>query len=63
MQEPIKRAGRTFGQAALGYIVVNAATSDFSSSNAIKGFVIATIAAGLAAVMNINYGGKNDERN
>lgn len=52
-KEPVKRAFRTFIQAAAGYVVVNAAALDFSAENAVKGFIISTIAAGIAAVMNI----------
>lgn len=53
-REPVRRALRTFGQAAVGYIAVNIAALDFSASNAVKGFIISTIAAGLSAVMNLN---------
>lgn len=59
-REPVKRALRTFVQAVAGYIVVNVVTLDFSSNNAVKGFIIAAIAAGIAAAMNIN-GGSNDD--
>lgn len=52
-KEPVKRAIRTFLQAAAGYIMVNAATLDFSTKNAVKGFIISSIAAGIAAAMNI----------
>lgn len=52
-KEPVKRGIRTFLQAACGYIVVNAATLDFSAKNAVKGFIISAIAAGIAAAMNI----------
>lgn len=52
-KEPVRRAWRTFGQAAVGYVLVNVVSLDFSADNAVKGFVIATIAAGLAAVMNM----------
>lgn len=52
-KEPVHRALRTFGQAAVGYVLVNVVSLDFSADNAVKGFVIATIAAGLAAVMNM----------
>lgn len=53
--EPIKRAFRTFIQAAAGFVVVNAVSLDFSAKNAVKGFIISAIAAGIAAVMNIDY--------
>lgn len=52
-KEPVRRAVRTFIQAAAGYVVVNIAALDFSAGNAVKGFIISTIAAGIAAVMNI----------
>ena len=52
-KEPVKRAIRTFIQAAASYVAVNVVTLDFSASNAVKGFIISTIAAGIAAAMNI----------
>lgn len=52
-REPVKRAIRTFIQAAAGYIAVNIAITDISDSNAVKTLVAATVAAGIAAVMNI----------
>lgn len=54
-REPVKRALRTFIQAAAGFVVVNAVSLDFSAKNAVKGFIISAIAAGIAAVMNIDY--------
>lgn len=59
--EPVKRAFRTFMQAALGFVVVNVATLDFTAGNAVKGFIISAIAAGIAAVMNINYNNTGGE--
>lgn len=59
-REPVKRALRTFVQAVAGYIVVNVVTLDFSSNNAVKGFIIAAIAAGIAAAMNIKKTGENN---
>ena len=56
-QEPVRRGIRTFIQAAAGYVLVNIAALDFSAGNAVKGFIISTIAAGLAAAMNL----KNDK--
>lgn len=53
-REPVKRALRTFIQAAAGYIMVNVVALDFSAENAVKGFIISTIAAGISAVMNMN---------
>lgn len=58
-KEPVRRALRTFVQAAAGYVIVNVAELDFTAKDAVKGFIIATIAAGLAAVMNL----KNTEVN
>lgn len=58
-REPIRRALRTFIQAACGYVVVNIPSLDLSAKMAVRGFAIATIAAGLAAAMNLE--GKNDE--
>lgn len=52
-KEPVKRALRTFVQAAASYIAVNVVTLDFTASNAVKGFIISAIAAGIAAAMNI----------
>ncbi len=52
-REPIRRALRTFLQAAAGYVVVNIASLDFSASDAVLGFLVATVAAGLAAAMNM----------
>ena len=52
-KEPVKRGIRTFIQAAASYIAVNVVTFDFSASNAVKGFIISAIAAGIAAAMNI----------
>jgi len=63
-REPVKRGIRTFIQAVAGYIVVNVVTLDFSSNNAVKGFIIAAIAAGIAAAMNIkktDESGENDD--
>lgn len=58
-REPVKRGLRTFIQAVAGYVAVNVVTLDFSAGNAVKGFIIAAIAAGISAAMNIN-GGSND---
>lgn len=60
MKETIKRALRTFVQAAVGYIATNFvmyAGSDFSDMSVVKtvlvGLGVSAIAAGLAAVMNL----------
>lgn len=52
-REPVRRALRTFVQAACGYVVVNIASLDMDVKSAVRGFVVATIAAGIAAVMNM----------
>lgn len=51
-REPVRRALRTFIQAAAGYVVVNVTALDFSAKNAVIGFFVAAIAAGIAAAMN-----------
>ena len=57
-KEPVKRAVRTFGQAAAGYIIANLAVVDFSSGkdvakSALIGLGVSALAAGLSAVMNL----------
>lgn len=56
-KETAKRAGRTFIQAAIGYIAVNITVVDFSGGSdviksALCGLAVSAIAAGIAAVMN-----------
>ena len=56
--ETLKRAGRTFLQAFLGYAVVNIAVVDFNNGKEVLidtliGLGVGAIAAGLAAVMNL----------
>lgn len=51
-KEPVRRGLRTFIQAAAGYVTVNIATFDFSAKDAVIGFCVAAIAAGIAAAMN-----------
>ena len=63
-KETIRRALRTFLQAALGYIVTNVTlvTMGYEAAevrSALVGLFTAAIAAGLAAVMNLPA--KNDE--
>lgn len=53
-REPVRRGLRTFLQAAAGYVVVNAATLDFSARDAVIGFFVAAIAAGISAAMNMS---------
>jgi hypothetical protein len=57
-KETLRRAGRTFLQAALSYIMVNVVLIDFSSGkevvkSAVVGLVISALAAGFAAAMNL----------
>ena len=57
-KEPAKRMARTFGQAAVGYIIANLAVVDFSSGrdvakSALIGLCVSAVAAGLSAVMNL----------
>lgn len=54
-REPVKRALRTFMQAAAGYIAANiaVAVTDMENNNAIKALFASAVAAGIAAVMNI----------
>lgn len=58
-REPVKRGLRTFIQAAAGYVVVNIATLDFSARDAVIGFFVAAVAAGISAAMNM--GGEENE--
>lgn len=64
MKETIKRAARTFLQAAVGYIATNLAiyAGEFSDMNVLKtaliGLCVSAVAAGLAAVMNLPAGGE-----
>lgn len=58
MKPWIKRALRTFGQTAIGYIAVNAAVIDWSGDwavlkTALVGLGVSAVAAGVAAVMNL----------
>ena len=57
-KETLYRAGRTFLQTAIGYILVNIFVLDFSSGKetlkaALIGLIVSAAAAGLAAVMNL----------
>lgn len=65
-REPVKRALRTFMQAAAGYIAANVAVAvtDMENNNAIKALFAAAVAAGIAAVMNMeNIDDQNDDQN
>ena len=56
--QTLYRAARTFLQAALSYMVVNIAAADFigdtdTVKSTLVGLCVASVAAGLAAVMNL----------
>ena len=60
MKEVLLRSGRTFLQAAVGYLAANlvyVVSSDTSDINyfktALMGVLVSAVAAGLAAVMNL----------
>ncbi len=60
MKEMLKRAARTFVQAALGYVaanliyIVSSSPENFDyMKNTVMGLVISAVAAGLSAVMNM----------
>ena len=57
-KETLRRAFRTFLQTAIAYIAVNIAVIDFSVEkaalkSAVIGIIVSAVAAGLAAVMNL----------
>lgn len=57
-KETIRRAARTFAQAAVAYIVVNLPLVDFSNGkdvvkHSLIGLGMSAIAAGIAAIMNL----------
>jgi 1,4-dihydroxy-2-naphthoate octaprenyltransferase len=65
-REPVKRALRTFMQTAAGYIAANiaVAVTDMENNNAIKALFAAAVAAGIAAVMNMeNIDDQNNDQN
>ena len=56
-KETLRRARRTFLQAAIGYVAANVAFVDFTAtdevlSSALIGLAVSAIAAGIAAIMN-----------
>ncbi|MBP3573254.1 MAG: hypothetical protein J6J71_01450 [Prevotella sp.] len=51
-KEPVKRAIRTFIQAAAGYIAVNLGADTLTTRTAVLGLIASAIAAGIAAAMN-----------
>lgn len=66
-RETLRRAGRTFLQAALGYIITNVTlvTMGYENAEEVKaalvGLFTAALAAGLAAVMNLPQKAKEAE--
>lgn len=57
-KETLRRAGRTFLQAAIGYITANIAFIDFTATedvfySALIGLAVSAISAGVAALMNL----------
>lgn len=66
MKPVIKRALRTFFQTAIGYIAMNLTIVDWSdvsaSKNVLFGLGVSAIAAGIAAIMNLDEVNKDDER-
>jgi hypothetical protein len=63
-KETLKRTFRTFFQAAIAYIVTNIAIIDFADTSeviqrAIAGLIVSALAAGIAAIMNLEE--KKDE--
>lgn len=57
-KETLRRAGRTFLQAAIGYIAANVAIIDFNAPkdvlySALIGVAVSAVAAGVAALMNL----------
>lgn len=64
-KETLKRALRTFIQAAIAYIAVNITVIDFSNGKEVAkstliGLAVSAVSAGVAAVMNLE---KNDAIN
>lgn len=62
----IIRSLRTFVQAFLAYLVVNATMIDYTLGySAIKmtiiGLVVSAVSAGIAALMNLEWGGNADD--
>ncbi|MBE6720627.1 MAG: hypothetical protein E7571_08270 [Ruminococcaceae bacterium] len=62
----IKRAGRTFIQAAVSYIGVNLIVIDFTTGkealkSALIGLAVSSVAAGISAVMNLERNGEENE--
>ena len=52
--EAFRRGARTFVQAAAGYVTIHIMDVDFSVKDAVMGLIAASVAAGIAAAMNID---------
>ena len=66
MRETLRRALRTFFQAALGYACANLAASAAGMAkdgDVLVAFIASALAAGLAAVMNLPKSGGGEDRN
>ena len=65
MKETVRRAARTFFQAALGYACANLAASAVGivkGGDVLVAFIASAVASGIAAVMNLpKDGGKKEE--
>ena len=64
-KQTLNRALRTFIQTAIGYVAINIVTIDFSASkqvlkSALIGLGVASVSAGISAVMNLEKGCGND---
>lgn len=65
MKTVAKRAIRTFFQTAIGYFAMNLTVVNWedpvSSKNVLFGLGVSAIAAGVAAIMNMNEVNNNDD--
>ena len=65
MRNIVVRAGKTFIQAALGYIcTVSLIDIDWKNKTVVAGVILAAISAGISALMNVDWEGltaRNDE--
>lgn len=64
-RETVRRAARTFIQALAGYIVANITLIDFTNDisllkQSLIGLFISAIAAGVAALMNLENDGRSN---
>ena len=64
-KETIKRAARTFVQAAVGYVAANLMLIEWADESTVKKGVItlitAAVACGLAALMNLPKSGEDED--